>query len=210
MHALEEAIGAQEVYNQALRRMLTNDPEYTSEAVRHLGEEPKVGSADPVQKNTADSLLRQKMKGQKSAGKTAFPPLPSSYEMRGKADLGDIDFFTPVRGSFVRGMNEDKGHYGIDIVAPKGSPIKAILDGIVVSADWTLETGNSIVIQHSHELLSMYKHNSVLLKKAGSYVKRGEAIAIIGNTGTSTSGPHLHFELWHQGHPVNPTDYLRF
>lgn len=83
------------------------------------------------------------------------------------------------------------------------------MDGYVFFSDWTLETGNTIGIQHANNVITFYKHNSALLKKNGAFVKAGEAIAIIGNTGTKTSGPHLHFELWHKGRPVNAVDYVK-
>ena len=84
------------------------------------------------------------------------------------------------------------------------------MKGFVISSDWTLETGNTICIQHSDNLVSFYKHNSVLLKKVGDSVNAGEAIAIIGNTGVHSTGPHLHFELWSNGYAVNPTNYIDF
>jgi murein DD-endopeptidase MepM/ murein hydrolase activator NlpD len=84
------------------------------------------------------------------------------------------------------------------------------MDGWVIASDWTLETGNTIAIQHTNNIVTFYKHNSALLKKSGSYVRAGEAIAIIGNTGELTDGPHLHFELWHRGKPMNPVDFVNF
>ena len=101
-------------------------------------------------------------------------------------------------------------HYGVDIVGPENEPIKATLDGTVILATWSSETGYTITVQHTNNLISVYKHNSVLLKKVGDYVKAGEAIAIIGNSGEQTTGPHLHFELWYNGSPVNPIDYMTF
>jgi murein DD-endopeptidase MepM/ murein hydrolase activator NlpD len=98
----------------------------------------------------------------------------------------------------------------VDIVAPENEAIKATLDGVVVFADWTTETGYVIAIQHSNNLISLYKHNSVLLKKEGAFVKAGDVIAVIGNSGEQTSGPHLHFELWYKGLPLNPQDYIVF
>ena len=104
----------------------------------------------------------------------------------------------------------DKKHFGVDVLAPKNTPVKAVLDGIVVSSDWSMETGHSLCVQHPNNILSFYKHNSKLLKSTGDVVKSGEAIAIIGNSGTLTDGPHLHFELWYKGKSVNPTEYILF
>lgn len=119
-------------------------------------------------------------------------------------------FVPPASGEISAGFAPEKKHYGTDVLAPKNTPIKAAMDGYVISSDWTVETGNSIGIQHANNIITFYKHNSQLLKKAGDYVKAGEAIAIIGNTGTLSSGPHLHFELWFQGKPLDPTAYVRF
>jgi murein DD-endopeptidase MepM/ murein hydrolase activator NlpD len=125
--------------------------------------------------------------------------------------LKDMRFTTPISGTVVSTFNPKKNnHLGVDIVAPKNTPVKAVMDGWVISSDWTLKSGHTIAIQHSNDLVSFYKHNSALLKRAGSYVRAGEAIAIIGNSGELTDGPHLHFELWHQGTPIDPLNYVRF
>ena len=124
--------------------------------------------------------------------------------------LEQLYFTAPVNGEVSAGFEPDAKHYGVDILAPKNTAIKATMDGYVFLSDWTLETGNTIGIQHSNNIVTFYKHNSMLLKKAGNFVKAGEAVAIIGNTGTLTDGPHLHFELWYQGKAVDPTEYVRF
>lgn len=116
----------------------------------------------------------------------------------------------PVNGVILAYFNPVKRHYGIDISAPNNSPVKAILDGHVISSDWTLETGNSVCILHDNNVISFYKHNAINLVKTGTYVKAGEAVAIIGNTGTKSTGPHLHFELWKNGKPVDPVAYINF
>lgn len=127
-----------------------------------------------------------------------------------KAKLGQYYLLTPILGQISAEFDPNKKHYGIDILGPKNAAIKAVMDGYVISSDWTLESGNTIAIQHANNIVSFYKHNSSLLKKAGSFVQAGEAIAIIGNSGTLSDGPHLHFELWYNGHPVNPTEFINF
>ena len=122
----------------------------------------------------------------------------------------EINFFPPLKGSITEEFYPNKEHFGIDIVAPKNEAIKAALDGTVIFSEWTVETGYVIHLQHEKNITTIYKHNSVLLKKTGDIVKAGEAIAIIGNTGKLTSGPHLHFELWRDGVAVNPTKYINF
>ncbi|HUW06980.1 MAG TPA: M23 family metallopeptidase [Williamwhitmania sp.] len=121
-----------------------------------------------------------------------------------------MHFFPPVRGVVTNSFNIASGHFGTDIASSPNEVVVATLDGTVTMAAWTLETGYVIQIQHAGNLLSVYKHNSKLLKKAGAHVKAGEAIAIIGNSGELTTGPHLHFELWYNGTPVDPEKYIVF
>ena len=119
-------------------------------------------------------------------------------------------FFPPMRGPLTDAFDPSRHHFGVDLTARKGKAIKAVLEGTVVFASWTPEQGKVIQIQHPQGLLSVYKHNSVLLKEAGQKVGTGDPIAIIGNTGSITTGPHLHFELWHQGDPVDPEKVMIF
>ncbi len=126
-------------------------------------------------------------------------------------NLADYRYLMPpISGVISSGFDPQTNHLGVDILAPHNTPVKAIWDGHVITADWTLETGHTIGIQHNNDMVSFYKHNATLLKRSGAFVRAGEAIAIIGNTGKLTSGPHLHFELWLEGKPVNPTDYIDF
>lgn len=124
--------------------------------------------------------------------------------------LNQILFAPPITGSISNEYDPNTEHFGVDILAPKNTPVKAIQNGVVVDASWSVETGNMVYIQHPQNVISVYKHNSTLLVKAGQRVSAGQAIAIIGNTGTLTSGPHLHFELWYDGLPVNPVNYITF
>ncbi len=126
------------------------------------------------------------------------------------SSIAEFHFFQPVKGFITSQFSPREEHYGVDIVAPENEAIKATLDGVVVLSSWTTETGYVIAVQHSNNLISLYKHNSVLLKKEGAYVKAGDVIAVIGNSGEQTSGAHLHFELWYKGVPLNPQDYILF
>lgn len=119
-------------------------------------------------------------------------------------------FFPPVEGVVTQSFNEKDRHYGTDIVAKANAKVATVLDGVVVFTDWTVKTGYVIQVQHANDLLSVYKHNSTLLKKQGDYVRAGEVIAVVGNTGEESSGPHLHFELWRAGNPLNPEDFIKF
>ncbi len=141
----------------------------------------------------------------------------SGIDMMGLANnqadtkLQEMFFFTPVDGGVISSpYNAKNEHYAIDIVAKKNEPIKCIADGTVIMADKNLEGGYVIAVQHSSNLISVYKHNSALLKKVGNFVKAGDVIAIMGNTGDLTTGPHLHFELWFNGTPVNPANFISF
>lgn len=124
--------------------------------------------------------------------------------------LPKVLFFVPMRGTVTSQFDAAIKHYGIDITAPEGESVMAVYDGTVIFSSFTSDGGNVIQIQHTNNLISVYKHNSVLLKKVGDHVAAGENIAIIGNSGEYTDGPHLHFELWHNGMPLNPLEYIAF
>ena len=119
-------------------------------------------------------------------------------------------FFIPVLGVVSDTFNLKTKHFGIDLVAKENARISSVLDGVVVISDWNPQTGYVIGVQHKNGFLSLYKHNSMLLKSVGNYVNAGEHIAVIGNTGEFSSGPHLHFELWLDGVAVNPKNYILF
>lgn len=127
---------------------------------------------------------------------------PSEYKM--------VSFFAPLKGMITNHFNREEKHYGIDLVADNNSVIKAITDGTVIYSDWTVDNGYCIGIQHNGNLFSVYKHNAVLLKDDGDFVVAGDAIAIYGNSGSLSTGPHLHFELWYNGTPLDPEDYISF
>ena len=119
-------------------------------------------------------------------------------------------FFPPVEGIVTQSLDEKKRHYGTDIVAKANAKVAAVLDGVVIFTDWTVKTGYVIQVQHTNDLISVYKHNSILLKKQGDYVRAGEVLGVVGNTGEESSGPHLHFELWRAGNPLNPENFIKF
>lgn len=127
-----------------------------------------------------------------------------------KESLQQIYFFPPIRGIITNPFDIKERHFGLDIVAKKNEPIKCVADGTVIMASFTSDSGHMIAVQHKHQLISFYKHNSSLLKKVGDVVKAGDLLAIIGNSGELTDGPHLHFELWYKGNPVNPEDFVHF
>jgi len=125
-------------------------------------------------------------------------------------EVKQMHLMDPVEGYVTEEYDVKKEHYGIDIAAKQEAPVKTVLDGKIISANYTMETGYVMVVQHANNLISIYKHNSRLLKKTGDVVKAGEVIAIVGNTGELSTGPHLHFELWNNGKSLNPRDYIVF
>lgn len=139
---------------------------------------------------------------------------PASLQFAGsnarKNKLAEYLFFCPIKGLITGSYNVSEEHYGVDVVAKKDELIKSTLDGTVIYVGFTPADGHIIQIQHENNLVSVYKHNSEVLKHVGDKVKSGEPIAIIGNSGETSKGPHLHFELWHNGYPINPEEFIVF
>lgn len=127
-----------------------------------------------------------------------------------ETNISSMIFMAPLKGMVSDTFAPNRGHYGTDIVAPKGTVIKATQKGTVIVSTWSADTGHMLAIQHQNNVISFYKHNSSLLKKTGDIVRSGEGIAVIGNTGELTEGPHLHFELWFNGQPINAQRYINF
>ena len=160
--------------------------------------------------------IELKHSSQDSALRAAFEEA-NLYRLNPAYDLvkttvskGAANFFTPIEGTVSKAYNLSEGHYGVDVVSTENQVIKAALDGTVVYASWTLDYGYTLGIQHENNYFTTYKHNATLLRHEGDFVKAGEAIAILGASGELGDGPMLHFELWHNGTPVNPTDYISF
>jgi murein DD-endopeptidase MepM/ murein hydrolase activator NlpD len=156
-------------------------------------------------KSKHDSVLRKQIEMEEQENLTSI-----SNPVSRSTSLKNLHFFMPVKGIVTNKFDVQGGHSAIDIVAEPNEPVLATLEGTVTLATWSLTTGYIIQIQHAHNLISMYKHNSSLLKKEGDHVNAGEPIAIIGNTGELSTGPHLHFEIWYNGSTINPEDYIAF
>lgn len=127
-----------------------------------------------------------------------------------RTDADGLIFYLPTRGLVSVPFDAEGKHFGTDIAANPGESVLATLDGTVLMSSYTAEMGYVIVVQHRQDFVSVYKHCGSLLKAEGDAVKGGEAIALVGNTGTLTTGPHLHFELWHRGRAVNAEQYIVF
>jgi|TARA_B110000503_G_scaffold35973_1_gene58886 murein DD-endopeptidase MepM/ murein hydrolase activator NlpD len=146
-----------------------------------------------------DSLLREKVRNE------------DKYNLFESAtSVKDFVFFPPVNGSISSGFEPNEKHFAVDIVVPTNTPVKATSDGRVLFASWTSDAGYVIIIDHGDELISIYKHNSSLTKSQGDFVKSREVIAISGASGELSTGPHLHFELWSNGIPLNPANFIDF
>ena len=124
--------------------------------------------------------------------------------------LPELLLFPPIIGELTNKMNISAGHFGVDVIAPKNEAVVAILKGTIVYQNWSPTDGHVVHIQHKNNLLSIYKHSSEVLKKIGDYVDAGEPISIVGNSGEHSTGPHLHFELWHNGYPIDPEKFINF
>lgn len=158
-------------------------------------------------KSHEDSLLRQNVEHEQQ-----YKLSDAAVSMPGRgSSLASIHFFPPVKGVISSDFDFRTRHFGTDIVTAPKAVVSSTLDGTVIMTGWTMETGFVIIVQHSNNLISVYKHNSNLLKEMGDRVWAGEAIAMVGDSGELyTSGPHLHFEIWYNGEPLNPTQYIFF
>jgi murein DD-endopeptidase MepM/ murein hydrolase activator NlpD len=214
LDSMERALQYQQTYTENFRRLLTNNvqteedfPKSKALALSDTNFNVAPTEAENIIRAGANTGFYDETSGTSAANSSD----PKAVKLRAKNQKLEQLFLTsPLDGTISQAYNWGSSHLGIDLTAPKNTPVKAIADGFVISSDWTLATGNTIALQHAGGVVSFYKHNSSLLKKVGEKVKTGEAIAIIGNTGEQSSGPHLHFELWNEGKPVNPQEYIRF
>ena len=195
-------------YFDNVQRMLVGDVQKAEDVPETVPETKDSTSSEDIVNAEIDQQIRMEIE-QNEIGAVARRSRATNFSPR-DVPLEQLFFSSPVSGEISAGFMPDKKHFGVDILAPKNTAIKATMDGYVFLSDWTVETGNTIGIQHANNIITFYKHNSNLLKKVGSFVKAGEAVAIIGNTGTLSNGPHLHFELWHKGKAIDPTEYINF
>jgi murein DD-endopeptidase MepM/ murein hydrolase activator NlpD len=201
--SLGEVMAMRDRYINDLRAVLRGDvPADSALLFRPIDAKPM---AEDMRPSVSDSLMRVRIAEEEAYSVGAGQVL--SNEQR---QIAGLYFFPPLRGVVTSTFDRTEGHYGIDIVTKADEAVKAVLPGTVTLASWTTDGGYVMQVQHANDLVSVYKHNSVLLKKVGDRVRAGEAIAIVGNSGELTSGPHLHFELWFQGDPVDPQTYMVF
>ena len=198
--SLQRAILMNEKYYASIKKVLQGDQSVVDfnrdSIIQAVKLEASEVDLNPI---LEDSLLRQKV--DKEDKYNLFESATSAT---------NFVLFPPANGPISEPYNLKEKHYAVDIVVAKNTPIKATADGVVVFAEWTATTGYVIIIEHSYGLISVYKHNASLTKSQGDLVKAGEVIAAAGNLGELSTGPHLHFELWNDGYPVNPTNFIDF
>lgn len=203
--SLQNMVRQQELWIANARKVFAGEDTIITDTTGFVTQASLYDTINLDETPTADKLLREELEKEDDYALIFTPNGPKKSE-----SLSNLKLFPPVLGLVTASFDAVKKHYGTDIVAKEKESIKSVLDGTIIMADWTVETGYVIAVQHEHNLISIYKHNSVLLKKVGTFVKTGEAIAIIGNSGEQTTGPHLHFELWRNGVPVDPESYIVF
>ncbi len=204
--SLQEALQERAEYIRNIKRILSDSVDGTDTTNISKADTGKSKHAKAfAPPSHADSILRTEVESQNPYNVA----LANGANKSGNG-LNDYFFFAPLKGIITNGFNPVSNHFGVDITSKENEAVKATLDGTIILSTWTLATGNVVIIQHKDNILSVYEHNSVLMKKAGDNVKAGDVIAIVGNSGELTTGPHLHFELWYQGSPVNPIDYITF
>jgi len=198
--SLDLEIQRRDKYFNDFRAMLAGETPLDTAVKRGI-----VARPDQVQlkKYDHDSLFKDEIaQEQINLGMTSGAPA--------RGGVAGLLFFPPLNGMVTGKHNVSEGHFGVDVVGKLNSRISAALDGTVIFAGWTIDTGYVIYIQHEQNLVTVYRHNAELLKIQGDKVRAGEAIAIMGNSGKETTGPHLHFEMWLNGVSINPEDYIKF
>lgn len=198
--SLQQVINMNQQYYESIKRVLTGDVkmvEFNKDSIIEAANNEN--QAIDLIPTKEDSLLRNLVDKEDKYNifETAIP-------------ASNLVLFPPVNGTVSETYNVEEKHYAIDIVVSKNTPVKATADGTIIFAEWTADTGYVVIIEHSNDLISVYKHNASLTKQQGDLVKSGEVIAMAGNTGEFTTGPHLHFELWSRGYPLNPANFIDF
>lgn len=204
--SMEMVFQQKDQYINNIKRIVMGD-DFSSDSINSLLTKSNTTNFNNIadKKSKEDSLFRLEYENETRNNlfkHEIISDIPAEYKL--------VAFFSPMNGIVTNHFNREEKHFGIDIVSDNNSVIKATADGTVIYSDWTVDNGYSIGIQHNGNLFSVYKHNAVLLKDDGDFVSAGEPIAIYGNSGSLSTGPHLHFEIWYNGTPLNPEDYISF
>ena len=200
--SLENVITKWELYSENLRRVVEGEEPLKIDSLMEARKQSReISDREKAKLAIKDSMLRKEVAAEDkfdiASGRSKTLPIEGMH------------FFTPLKGVVSQGYDKVLHPY-IDITAPNNSVVMTVLDGTVISAGWTDEDGYTIRIQHDGDIISVYKHNQKLMKKTGDKVSAGTPIAVVGGTGTTADGDHLHFELWHKGEAVDPTKYISF
>ena len=199
--SLENVLTKWELYSENLRRVVDGQEPLKIDSLMEVRKNPAAEAGDSRELAEKDSLLRKEV-----ADEDRFDIKPGSART---LPIEGMHFFTPLKGVVSQGYDKALHPY-IDITAPGNSVVMSVLDGTVISAGWNDTEGYTIRIQHEGDIISVYKHNQKLLKETGDKVTAGTPIAVLGGTGSTADGDHLHFELWHKGEAVDPTKYISF
>lgn len=199
--SLENVLTKWELYSENLRRVVDGQEPLKIDSLMEVRKNPAAEAGDSKELAEKDSLLRKEV-----ADEDRFDIKPGSART---LPIEGMHFFTPLKGVVSQGYDKALHPY-IDITAPGNSVVMSVLDGTVISAGWNDTEGYTIRIQHEGDIISVYKHNQKLLKETGDKVTAGTPIAVLGGTGSTSDGDHLHFELWHKGEAVDPTKYISF
>ncbi len=199
--SLENVLTKWELYSENLRRVVDGQEPLKIDSLMEVRKNPAAEAGDSRELAEKDSLLRKEV-----TDEDRFDIKPGSART---LPIEGMHFFTPLKGVVSQGYDKALHPY-IDITAPGNSVVMSVLDGTVISAGWNDTEGYTIRIQHEGDIISVYKHNQKLLKKTGDKVTAGTPIAVLGGTGSTSDGDHLHFELWHKGEAVDPTKYISF
>ncbi|WP_299115612.1 M23 family metallopeptidase [uncultured Winogradskyella sp.] len=197
--SLQQQLLINDRYYASIRKVLTGDVtdvEFNRDSIIEAAKNENIVDIFP---NKEDSLLRAK-----AAKEDKYNLFDS------ETNSSNFVLFPPLSGTISEGYNLEEKHYAVDVVAPENTPVKSTADGTVIFSEWAVSTGYVVIVEHSNELISIYKHNGSVTKEQGDLVKAGEVIAMSGNTGELSTGPHLHFELWSKGYPINPTNFIDF
>ena len=198
--SLQRQISINEQYFASIKKVLTGDVaevNFNRDSILQAAKnDVDITSILP---NKEDSLLREKVDKEDKYNLFESESLETNFT-----------FFSPVNGPISEDYDLEAKHYAVDIVVPENTPVKATADGTVIFAEWTVGNGYVVILEHNRGMISVYKHNSSITKEQGQLVKGGEVIALSGNTGELSTGPHLHFELWSKGYPVNPKNFIDF
>ena len=200
--SLETVIYKWGLYSENLKRVMEGMDPIKIDSIVNASMPASTKTADMAEIQRRDSLLRERVKEEDQFG-------ISAERQKRKLPIEGMHFFCPLKGVISQAYNAVSHPY-IDITAPQGSVVKAVLDGTVIYSGWSEDFGHTIQIQHEEDIVSIYKHNEKLLKKTGDKVTAGSPIALVGNSGSLTTGTHLHLELWHQGNAVDPAKYINF